>query len=376
MTAGSAAPISFRGVTKAFGGTVAVDNLDFDVGAGEFVVLLGPSGCGKTSLLRLTAGLLRPDAGTISIGEEEVQDLPPKDRDVAMVFQSYALYPHLTVAENLSFPLKAKKVVRAERETRVRAVADQLGLDTQLEKRPEQLSGGQAQRVALGRAIVREPRVFLMDEPLSNLDAKLRIQVRVELKRLHQRLGITTLYVTHDQEEALTLGDSIAVLNGGRIEQIGSAEEIYRWPQTLFAARFVGSPEINTVEGLIASDGEGVAVESQGLRFQTSLSAGHARSGAPVILAIRPEAIEIGPAGSSAIDGEVDVTEMVGRETRVHVQTKVGEIVAVVPSDGVTPKEGDRLSLRLSASGVHLFEPGSGAVLQVNRSTQQEVPNV
>ena len=215
----SAASIAFRGVTKAYGDTVAVDDLDFDVAAGDFVVLLGPSGCGKTSLLRLTAGLIRPDSGSIEIGGSAVQDLPPKDRDVAMVFQSYALYPHLTVAQNIAFPLKARRVPAAQREERVRAVAEQLSLTEQLGRRPEQLSGGQAQRVALGRAIVREPRAFLMDEPLSNLDAKLRIQLRVELKRLHRRLGITTLYVTHDQEEALTLGDSIAVLNGGRIDR-------------------------------------------------------------------------------------------------------------------------------------------------------------
>jgi ABC-type sugar transport system ATPase subunit len=376
MTSSTAAPISFRGVTKTYGETVAVDNLDFDVKPGEFVVLLGPSGCGKTSLLRLTAGLLRPDSGVIAIGGEEVQDLPPKDRDVAMVFQSYALYPHLSVAQNISFPLKAQKVAGPQRETRVRAVSEQLGLSAQLEKRPEQLSGGQAQRVALGRAIVRQPRVFLMDEPLSNLDAKLRIQVRVELKRLHQRLGITTLYVTHDQEEALTLGDSIAVLNGGRIEQVGSAEDIYRRPETLFSARFVGSPEINTVEGVVAAGEEGIAVDSAGVCFQTSLDGREAEPGRPVVLAVRPEAVEIAPAGSTPISGQVDVTEMVGRETRVHVQTEAGEIVAVVPSDGITPKQGDRISLRISASGVHLFEPDSGAVIQVVRSTQQEVPNV
>jgi ABC-type sugar transport system ATPase subunit len=372
----AAASISYRGVTKAYSETVAVDNLDFDVAAGEFVVLLGPSGCGKTSLLRLTAGLIRPDAGTISIGGEAVQDRLPKDRDVAMVFQSYALYPHLTVAQNIGFPLKARKISAGEREPRVRGVAEQLALTEQLGRRPEQLSGGQAQRVALGRAIVREPRVFLMDEPLSNLDAKLRIQVRVELKRLHQRLGITTLYVTHDQEEALTLGDSIAVLNAGRIEQVGSPEDIYSRPRTLFAARFVGSPEINTVEGVLSLEEDGIAIEASGTKFHAPIRGMADRVGDRVILAVRPEAIGIAAPDATAVSGEVDVTEMIGRETRIHVQTQAGEIVAVVPSDSHRPAPGDRVSLRLKSSGIHLFDPHSGAVIESVLSTPKEVPHV
>jgi ABC-type sugar transport system ATPase subunit len=376
MTA-AAASIAFRGVSKSYGDTVAVDDLDFTVEAGEFVVLLGPSGCGKTSLLRLTAGLLRPDSGSIEIGGHAVQDLPPKVRDVAMVFQSYALYPHLSVSQNIGFPLKAQKTPHAEREQRVRAVADQLELTEQLGRRPEQLSGGQAQRVALGRAIVREPRVFLMDEPLSNLDAKLRIQLRVELKRLHRRLGITTLYVTHDQEEALTLGDSIAVLNGGRIEQVGSPEAIYKRPETLFAARFVGSPEINTFEGsLELRAGKGATVLSGGVEFPSELEGLEGRDGAPVVLAVRPEAVEIAPSGATSLGGEVDVTEMIGRETRVHVQTDAGEIVAVVSSDEAPPAPGDLVSLRLKASGIHLFDPDSGEVIRSVRPIQTEVPHV
>src|SRR5947207_6699 len=247
------AKVVLEHITKRFSeDVVALDDLSLEVGDGEFLILVGPSGCGKTTALRLVAGLEKPSDGTILIGETKVNAIPPRDRDIAMVFQNYALYPHMTVARNLAFGLKERKTAKPEIERRVGEVSAILGLDDLMNRRPAQLSGGQRQRVAMGRALVREPKAFLLDEPLSNLDAKLRVQMRAELKRIHQRLGITTIYVTHDQVEAMTLADRIVVMSAGRLQQIGRPQEVYRRPKNLFVAGFIGSPPMNLLRGRCA----------------------------------------------------------------------------------------------------------------------------
>ena len=284
--------IRFQGVSKRFGGVTAVDSIDLEVEDGEFVSILGPSGCGKTTLLRMLAGLEQPTEGTISIGDTRVDDLPPAQRNVAMVFQTYALYPHMTVAGNIEYPLRKRRTAKAERERRVRETAALLELEGLLQRKPRELSGGQQQRVALGRALVRDPAVFLLDEPLSNLDAKLRTHMRVELIRLHRRIGRTMVYVTHDQLEAMTMSGRIAVLCDGRIQQFASPQEIYARPGNEFVAGFIGTPSMNFVEGQL----EGTGVNRQFQYGDWSLPVGHlalrdesAQRGAPARLGIRPE---------------------------------------------------------------------------------------
>ena len=286
--------VTLTNVDKVYKGDVkAVDNVSLAIRDQEFVVLVGPSGCGKTTTLRMIAGLEEITAGTIEIGERVVNDVEPKDRDIAMVFQNYALYPHMTVYKNLAFALKLRKVPKAEIDRRVKWAAETLGIEALLDRRPRQLSGGQRQRVAVGRAIVREPKVFLFDEPLSNLDAKLRVTTRAELKKLQQDLKTTTVYVTHDQEEAMTLGDRVVVMHGGKIQQCGSPLEVYQRPVNRFVAGFVGMPPMNFLEGRLANQGrrfecDGVAIELEGARFDRLSS----HDGAKVFLGIRPEAIQ------------------------------------------------------------------------------------
>jgi multiple sugar transport system ATP-binding protein len=370
MTQASA--IELRDVAKAYGEHTVIEGLSLEVPAGQFLVLLGPSGCGKTTLLRLTAGLIFPDRGEIRIADRAVQGLEPKHRDAAMVFQSYALYPHLSVAENLGFPLKAAKRPQAEIDDRVGSVAERLSIEQHLAKRPEQLSGGQAQRVALGRAIVREPSVFLMDEPLSNLDAKLRVQLRVELKRLHQQLGITTIYVTHDQEEALTLGDSIAVMSDGRVEQRGTPEEIYHDPTTLFVAKFVGSPEINHFDASLEHDrSDGLRLRAPGVTLPLEQVRDSAARSGDLTVAVRPESVRIGGPEQYRMTGVVDVVEMVGRELRVYVKTQAGSIVAITPASERRHHPGEHVSLSFANDGHHLFDP-SGQVIRSIRPTTEE----
>ena len=300
--------VRFEGVSKRFGGQAVLHDVDLEVASGECLVLLGPSGCGKTTLLRLLAGLERCDVGTISIGERIVNSVEPADRNVAMVFQNYALYPHFTVFENIAFPLRARNVARDEVERRVRAAAERVALETLLERRPAQLSGGQQQRVALARAIVRNPSVYLMDEPLSNLDAQLRLQTRTELKRLHQELGTTMIYVTHDQSEAMTLGGRIAVLQHGRIVQVGAPLELYRQPVNTFVATFLGSPPMN----LLATR----------------------RNGNEVTLGIRPEDVQLAVTERDGWDAaRVLVVEPMGNEMLVTVERGTDRLVARTAAD-------------------------------------------
>jgi multiple sugar transport system ATP-binding protein len=311
------ANIELQNVSKVFpGDIVAVDDVTLEIGDGEFVVLVGPSGCGKSTLLRMIAGLEEVSGGTISIGGQEVTDLAPRNRDIAMVFQSYALYPHMTVRQNIGYGLKVRRAPKEEARRRVAEVAELLGLEELLDRRPAHLSGGQRQRVAMGRAIVREPKAFLMDEPLSNLDAKLRVGMRASLAQLHMRLGTTTVYVTHDQTEAMTLGQRVAVLRDGRILQVDTPQRLYHEPQDVFVAAFIGTPAMNLVEATIDGD------EARFGRFRIPLDPSRRppRDYRKVTLGIRPEAFEAAdsaPAGSPTIDVEPAVVEELGSDAHV-----------------------------------------------------------
>jgi multiple sugar transport system ATP-binding protein len=313
-------------VSKVFpGGTVAIDDVTLDIADGEFVVLVGPSGCGKSTLLRMVAGLEETTSGTISIDDEIVNNLPPKARDIAMVFQNYALYPHMTVAENLSFSLRIAHVHKAEIAERVAETARVLGLEHLLSRKPKALSGGQRQRVAMGRAIIRQPRVFLMDEPLSNLDAKLRVAMRAELTRLHHRFGITTLYVTHDQVEAMTLGDRIAVLDRGRLQQVGTPEELYGSPCNIFVAGFIGSPAMDMTRVGVVGRGDDISLTVNADRWSLPSEAAAAHpglvdlSGRDVVVGLRPHQLSLRPAypGAPKIDVRPVAVESLGHEVNV-----------------------------------------------------------
>jgi multiple sugar transport system ATP-binding protein len=357
------AEVRLEDVNKIYTGDVhAVKNVDLEIADHEFVVLVGPSGCGKTTTLRMVAGLEDISSGTIKIGDRIVNDVAPKDRDIAMVFQNYALYPHMTVYKNLAFALKLRKVPKSQIEERVQWAAKTLGLEELLNRRPRQLSGGQRQRVAVGRAIVRKPQVFLFDEPLSNLDAKLRVTTRAELKKLQQDLRTTTIYVTHDQEEAMTLGDRVVVMNGGRIHQSGTPLEVYRHPVNRFVAGFVGMPPMNFVDGKLAGSGGDLAFVSAGVRADL----GDARfdtireeSGRAVVLGMRPEGITVtGDRDSSAISvsATVDVVEILGPTMDLFVTLAGGEkLVCRVPTAETRP--GAAVTLYAQAADLHLFAP-------------------
>jgi sn-glycerol 3-phosphate transport system ATP-binding protein len=358
------AEVVFRNVTKIFdGNVVAVDALDHTVADGELMVLVGPSGCGKTTALRMVAGLEKPTAGTIEIAGRVVNDVPPKARDVAMVFQNYALYPHMTVEKNLAFGLKMHRVPRREIAARVHEVSAMLDLDDLLERRPAQLSGGQRQRVAMGRALARNPKVFLLDEPLSNLDAKLRGQLRADLKMLHQRLHTTSLYVTHDQVEAMTLGERIAVMDKGRLQQVGTPRDVYALPKNLFVAGFIGSPPMNLLTGRVV-DGE--------LRIgRTRVAAADAVKGSVTpIVGLRPEALRVrrDQSASPALPFVVGVVEPLGHEVVVHGRlTGDGDtpVIALLESDD-EPLPGDVLDLTFPGTSVHVFDGVTGARLDVS----------
>ena len=372
------ARVVFDGVTKVYPGPViAVDDLALEVADGEFLILVGPSGCGKSTALRMVAGLERISDGTIAIGDRVVNDVPPKDRDIAMVFQNYALYPHMTVEKNLGFGLRRRRTPREDVRRRVDEVSRMLGLDDLLRRRPGQLSGGQRQRVAMGRALVREPEVFLLDEPLSNLDAKLRVQMRSELKRLHDRIGVTTIYVTHDQVEAITLGERIAVLSGGVLQQVGPPQEVYDHPANVFVAGFIGSPPMNLLAGM-ALDGR-VTVGEVELEH----------AGAPdgeVLVGIRPEGLR--PVGAEragpVFEVCVDVVEPLGDEVLVHGSVAAADGAPTTEADGAIlaaesesgrasvvvrlppedrPATGSLLRVTPAPNALRLFDPSTGRAI-------------
>ena len=322
--------IEFRTVSKHFGGASVVDDLSLEIRDGEFVVLLGPSGCGKTTTLRMLAGLETVSSGDIFIDSERVNDVPTQHRDLAMVFQSYALYPHMTIAENIGYPLRVRKFDKAQRAERVNRVAAMLEIESLLDRKPRQLSGGERQRVALARAIVREPRAYLMDEPLSNLDARLRVQMRGELKRLQHQLGTTTIYVTHDQAEAMTLASRVAVMRKGRLQQFDTPMNIYNFPANRFVAEFVGSPSMNFIEE------------------------------AGVTMGIRPEHIQVfSEPRDGAIEASVYVTELMGNETFVFLSVGANRLIARAPADFRAEVE-SKVWLQLATDKVHYFDPKSG----------------
>ena len=355
--------VRLEGLTKRFGPVVAVDAVDLAINSGEFVVLVGPSGSGKTTCLRMIAGLETVTSGSIFIGDSDVAQVHAKDRNVAMVFQSYALYPHMSVADNMGFALKIRKLPRQEIESRVREVAATLGLTQELPRKPKTLSGGQQQRVALGRAIVRDPAVFLFDEPLSNLDAKLRVAMRSELIKLHHRLDTTMIYVTHDQIEAMTMGDRIVVMHEGGIRQVGTPLEVYDDPQDAFVAGFIGSPAMNLVDG-VAQPGNGAAAfRADGLDI--GLPAGHpAARGGPVTIGIRPEFLDLHPSdGALAIAGRVEAVEHLGADTIVELATAGPTLVARLMRNDDISYDSD-IRLWVDPAKVMAFDQVSGMRLR------------
>jgi multiple sugar transport system ATP-binding protein len=387
------ASIHFEGVGKVFPeGTVALEDFELDVEDGEFMVLVGPSGSGKSTALRIVAGLEDATAGTVRIGERVVNDVEPKDRDIAMVFQSYALYPHMTVEDNIGFPLRMRGEKRPAIRESVRNAAGRLSIGKLLERRPRQLSGGQRQRVALGRAIVRDPQAFLMDEPLSNLDAKLRVEMRAYVAQLHQRLAKTILYVTHDQVEAMTMGDRVAILRDGRLEQVDAPQALYDRPATLFVGSFIGSPAMNLLRGRVVADGERCVVQLGSARLplprERSELAG--RVDEEVVVGIRPEALlPASPERHDALGGEVVLAESLGSDVLAHVEIDapavlVGERLDAArelhggEGNGVLPEHarltarlapsvplstGAPLRLEVDPAGMHFFDPHSERAL-------------
>jgi multiple sugar transport system ATP-binding protein len=343
--------IEFRNVSKKFGDTYVVDDLSLEIDDGEFVVLLGPSGCGKTTTLRMLAGLETVTTGDIYIEDERINDVQTQHRDLAMVFQSYALYPHMTIAENIAYPLRVRKLAKDERTQRVNEVARMLEIEALLDRKPRQLSGGERQRVALARAIVREPRAYLMDEPLSNLDARLRVQMRGELKRLQHQLGTTTIYVTHDQAEAMTLATRVAVMKRGRLQQFDTPLNIYNRPANRFVAEFVGSPSMNFIDGRITG----------GAFVSDSIQIPIARDDADQItIGIRPEHVRVlTEAQNGAIPATVYVTELMGNETFVFLSVGNNRLIARAPADFRAEVE-SRVWLRIVAEKAHFFDSQTG----------------
>jgi len=354
------ANVTIRALNKKYdNGFHAVKDVNLEIRDREFVVLVGPSGCGKTTTLRMVAGLEEITSGEIRIGERIVNDLPPMDRDIAMVFQNYALYPHKTVFDNMAFGLQMRGYEKTDTAKRVREAAEMLGIELLLERKPRQLSGGQRQRVAVGRAIVRHPQVFLFDEPLSNLDAQLRVQMRVELKRLHERLETTAIYVTHDQVEAMTLGDRVVVMKDGRVQQMGEPLELYGKPANKFVAGFIGSPAMNFVDVSIGNDG---IAETEGLRLQVPERI-RSRSGQRLTLGVRPEALRIANgAEQPSFATTVDVVEPLGNEILLNFRTGGASMVARV-DPGLRVKAHDHIRLALDPQRLHFFDAASGAAL-------------
>jgi multiple sugar transport system ATP-binding protein len=351
--------LRIENLTKKYENTKALDNFSLEIKSGEFVVLLGPSGCGKTTAVRCIAGLISPSSGQIYIGDKLVNDLPPKDRDVAMVFQNFALYPHMSVYDNIAFPLKMKKKSKLYVEQKINDVADLLGMKDLLGRKPKELSGGQMQRVALGRALVREPKVFLMDEPLSNLDAKLRMYMRTEIKKLQKKVGITTLYITHDQIEAMSMADKVAIMNKGLLQQVGEPQEVYNQPANTFVADFIGSPSMNFLEFILVKDLTGIHLESDGISFNlpnitTSKPLPHR-----VTIGIRPKDISILDDESYAditMKGEITFIEMLGDDSIIEVKTGSNLIKVANANSNLDIRVGRILKLGIPHSKIHFFD--------------------
>ncbi len=364
------ASLSLRNVYKRYaGGVEAVADFNLEIEDKEFIILVGPSGCGKSTTLRMVAGLEEITEGEIYIGDRLVNDVAPKDRDIAMVFQNYALYPHMTVFDNMAFGLKLRKTPKAEIKRRVEEAARILDIEHLLERKPKALSGGQRQRVALGRAIVREPKVFLLDEPLSNLDAKLRAQMRTEISKLHQRLGTTFIYVTHDQTEAMTMGTRIVVMKSGIVQQVDSPNNLYRYPCNLFVAGFIGSPQMNFVESVVVKDGKDFFVEfgTDDTKYRVKLPADKNKDGVlenydgkEVIMGIRPEHIHDEPELIAAnkdgiVKAEIEVTELMGAETYLYMVC-AGQNLNARVNPSTTAKPGDVVEVAFETSKIHLFD--------------------
>ncbi len=349
------ANLKIQDLSKSFGSTNVINNISFDVREGEFCILLGPSGCGKTTVLRLIAGLEQQDGGEIFIGEKEVSNLTPKERDIAMVFQSYALYPHMNVYENMAFSLKMQKQPKNEIDAKVNKTAKLLGMEELLNRKPKELSGGQRQRVAIGRSIVRNPKLFLFDEPLSNLDAKLRSTMRVELAKLHQKLKATTVYVTHDQTEAMTLGEKIVLFDQGIIQQIGTPDEVYHKPSNIFAATFIGTPQINLLKGNISVKEKNTVFNSEEISINLGMNESlNKYSSGKITMGIRPEALTH---GEGPIKGSLELIEHLGPETLLYVRVNDTRLIAKAPSD-FQGKSGENISLNLGDTGIHFFYNG------------------
>jgi len=355
------AQVHLRGVKKSYDKLEVIHGIDMEIADGEFIVIVGPSGCGKSTLLRMVAGLERITGGQIAIGDRVVNELEPKDRDIAMVFQNYALYPHFSVYENMAYGLKIRGLSKAEIDQRVQKAAKILELGALLQRRPRQLSGGQRQRVAMGRAIVREPAVFLFDEPLSNLDAKLRVQMRLEIKRLQRELDVTSIYVTHDQVEAMTLADRLIVMNAGIADQIGTPMDVYERPASVFVAGFIGSPSMNFLAGKVTADRRAVDLAGTGAR-RITLPLGlptTAAAGAPVALGIRPEHLHPDPDG--ALEFEIELAEPLGADTLLHGRFgEAQELVTVRQGGHVQAKPGEKRRFKAEPGHLHVFDSQTG----------------
>ncbi len=350
------ANLAVRDLMKSYGQTEVLHGINLDVADGEFVVLVGPSGCGKSTTLRMIAGLEEITAGDVIIGDRVVNNLEPKERDIAMVFQNYAIYPHMSVKKNIAFGLRTSKMSKPEKEARIQEVAEILDMQMLLDRKPNALSGGQRQRVAIGRAMVRDPAVFLFDEPLSNLDAQLRTQMRLEIKKLHQRVGNTIIFVTHDQVEAMTMADRIVIMKDGHIQQVGTPGEVYHQPANAFVAQFIGAPSMNMLPGTL--NGDGVHLEGGG-SFKTSQT--HP-SPLQVMVGVRPDDLTL-EAGQSILSGKVTVREPLGPETLIYVETTSGEIIA--KASGRTPPEvGEKVELSADMANLHIFDADTGNVLR------------
>ena len=352
-------------LSKYFGQVKAVDNITLAIEDGEFVALLGPSGCGKTTILLTIAGFYKPTAGFVLFDDKVVNELPPRERNIGMVFQSYALYPHMSVFDNITFPLRLRKVSRKERETKAKALASLLRIEDILGRKPGEISGGQQQRVALARALIKEPGLLLLDEPLSNLDAKLRITMRAEIKRLQKDLGITTIFVTHDQVEAMTMADRIALLEKGKLQQLGPPEELYNSPANLFVAGFVGTPPMNFLTATLEKAEEKLFVTTERFRFplpdSVALKIDRITIPYDVIVGIRPEDVGI---GQGEIRGEIYVVEPLGRDTLVTIRIE-GEIIKVIAPSGFRASPGEKVQLMFSGDKVHLFDKETGESLLI-----------